>query len=1008
MVKAIVNAVSKIKPKPIEPILKTADEALDLVKDSKVIVDEINAGNRKPLQPVDVGYVEPPVAIEEPVKQSIIQKGTNLLKSFNKKFPQKQKLNKISAEDYIEEDDILRQTRDVDPKIVDGLNINTLNNSDDVFRSAQIIAKQLDPKEVVKQTRGVQTWTAKGKLAAILGVDEAKLTNGFLKMKPGVALNDYQIEALTRLLIAKHKKVEQLGLVLRSENGDTSANALAFMQEHAVVTELQKMFIGARAEAGRALQSYRQIYDTGAVPNLNLDRLNREAILLKAGGKDQILNIAEAYLRTPGIKNKVKFLEKSWLVKGNKAMVEIFLNNILFGTMTHVKNVSGSWIFKTMKRSERRYAVKRWGGKVTDGVAEFENEVAAFAEHMTTTAMWRTLKDDYKQLNLISKDTLKSPIKKAKKVYKEFPGFKSQIAGTKAEHDINAFSGEAFGMDDGPLKTFVDVVGRIVTGDRMPYRWLQNGDDYFKNGAYISELYALGYRETIKSIKAGTLTMEKAPEFLATLVTNPPKEFTEQAFRTAQELTFQTPLKQRGDGIGDVANFISELKNSKFLSGISILSSQYFPFLRTPANIAATATERNPILINTPILGRIMRKHKADLNAGGATEQLAKAKHAMGWAFLATFVPLGYYGFFSGSDPDKRGYKGYPLREASNKQPKSFRFHNFLNDEWGEVIGLDKLAEKLGVQEAEDLQLSFNGFEPAVLIASVAADLGFLLSQLAEDHNDWDDIQDFLQGYALSIGDNVGNSAFMQGTARLVDVYTSMKMSNDKFSIAEKEFKKLMAGQIQYSTFLNQFNDLGSEKVDSEKWGLVDKDDFNKLNVSFLEMIKKKIPGAENDLPIAVDFLGDEVMKQGMISGIKVHPLVKEYERLEIVPGTIKKKMMIMVDLGLDQEIPINVVLNSREYSALETYAGKLLKSKGEDLLEDSSYTDEPMRENQRYRLKEIEQEARTEANEEFKDSKFADRIKIKAKELALKKIRASQGSQDETNRFMEIFENQQ
>ena len=1006
MVKAIVNAISK--GKVTKPILKTADEALDLVKDSKVIVDEINAGNRKPLQPVDVGYVEPPVAIEEPVKQSIIQKGTNLLKSFNKKFPQKQKLNKISAEDYLEEDDILRQTRDVDPKIVDGLNINTLNNSDDVFRSAQIIAKQLDPKEVVKKTRGVQTWTAKGKLAAILGVDEAKLTNGFLKMKPGVALNDYQIEALTRLLIAKHKKVEQLGLVLRSENGDTSANALAFMQEHAVVTELQKMFIGARAEAGRALQSYRQIYDTGVVPNLNLDRLNREALLLKAGGKDQIMNIAEAYLRTPGIKNKVKFLEKSWLVKGNNAMIEIFLNNILFGSMTHVKNVSGSWIFKTMKRSERRYAVKRWGGKVTDGVAEFENEVAAFAEHMTTTAMWRTLKDDYKQLNLISKDTLKSPLKKAKKVYKEFPGFKSQIAGTKAEHDINAFSGEAFGMDDGPLKTFVDVVGRIVTGDRMPYRWLQNGDDYFKNGAYISEIYALAYRETIKSIKAGTLTMEKAPEFLATLVVSPPKEFTEQAFRTAQELTFQTPLKKRGDAIGDAANFISELKNSKFLSGISILSSQYFPFLRTPANIAATATERNPILINFPILGKIMRKHKADLKAGGATQQLAKAKHAMGWAFLAAFVPLGYFGKFSGSDPDKRGFEGYQLREASNKQPKSFRFHNFLNDEWGEVVGLDKLAEKLGVQEAEDLQLSFNGFEPAVLIASVAADLGFLLSQLEEDHNDWDDIGDFLQGYALSIGDNVGNSAFMQGTARLIDVYTSMKMSDNNGPIVMKEFKKMMAGQVPYSTFLKQFNDLGSEKVDSEKWGLVDKDDFNKLNLSFLEMIKKQIPGLENDLEISTDFLGDEVMKQGMLSGIKVHPLIKEYEKLEIVPGTIKKKIEIKVDLGLDKEIPINIVLNTREYSALETYAGKLLKSKGEDLLNDSSYTDETNRENQRNRIKEIEDEARTEATEEFKDSSFADRIKIKARALAIKKINASQGSQDQTNRFMEIFENQQ
>ena len=128
------------------------------------------------------------------------------------------------------------------------------------------------------------------------------------------------------------------------------------MQEHAVVTQLQKMYLGARAEAGRALQSFRQIYDTGVVPNLNLDKLNREAILLKAGGKEQILNIAEAYLRTPGIKNKIKFVEKSLLVKGNDAMIEIFLNNILFGIMTHVKNVSGSWIFKTMQRAERRYA----------------------------------------------------------------------------------------------------------------------------------------------------------------------------------------------------------------------------------------------------------------------------------------------------------------------------------------------------------------------------------------------------------------------------------------------------------------------------------------------------------------------------------------------------------------------------------------------------------------------------------------------------------------------------
>ena len=75
MVKAIVNAISKVKsPKPI---IKSADEAISLIKDSKVIVDEVNAGNRKPLKPVDLGYQEPVGIIEEPAP-SLINKGTTL------------------------------------------------------------------------------------------------------------------------------------------------------------------------------------------------------------------------------------------------------------------------------------------------------------------------------------------------------------------------------------------------------------------------------------------------------------------------------------------------------------------------------------------------------------------------------------------------------------------------------------------------------------------------------------------------------------------------------------------------------------------------------------------------------------------------------------------------------------------------------------------------------------------------------------------------------------------
>ena len=58
----------------------------------------------------------------------------------------------------------------------------------------------------------------------------------------------------------------------------------------------------------------------------------------------------------------------------------------------------------------------------------------------------------------------------------------------------------------------------------------------------------------------------------------------------------------------------------------------------------------------------------------------AKAKAATGWAFMATFVPLGYFGVFGGSDvATYNGREGYLLKQASGKQPKSFRLHNFLN-----------------------------------------------------------------------------------------------------------------------------------------------------------------------------------------------------------------------------------------------------------------------------------------------------------------------------------------
>ena len=86
----------------------------------------------------------------------------------------------------------------------------------------------------------------------------------------------------------------------------------------------------------------------------------------------------------------IKFIEKSIGAKTSDALVEIFLNNILIGPLTHVKNIGGNWIYKSMERLERKYAARRYGGDTIDSVAEYEDIAFAFGEHLAHTNMLRS------------------------------------------------------------------------------------------------------------------------------------------------------------------------------------------------------------------------------------------------------------------------------------------------------------------------------------------------------------------------------------------------------------------------------------------------------------------------------------------------------------------------------------------------------------------------------------------------------------------------------------------
>ena len=979
VVKAIINAIGKTnKPKkfPIGTEKFTKEETKSLLEEAQGKIEKIQAGEAKA---IDTGKVVPQDVDYLSVKTSTV--APNLQpKKVGYKVSAPKSSSKKAVDEFLTEEEKVLKSADFDGNESDILNFNKIQSSDDVLAGIRVLANQYK-SGIKKQTRGVVTWKETNEISTLLGENPETFTANFLKLVPGSTLNAHEIKAAKNLLITQHQKLQALRTKLISEGGDNTTNALEFAQQHALTAELTKIYKGVQTETARALNILKEPNNTSIIKNINLDQLNRKNILMNLGGKEQIIKIAEMYGDTPGLVNKIRFAEKSFGSKTSDALVEIFLNNILIGPLTHVKNVGGNWIYKAMERTERKIAARMYGGSTIDSVAEYEDIAQAFGEHIAVTNMFRAFSQKWKSVKPLSSNPLKT--------YKNAPGVESQIAGTKFESPVNAFSADAFGVDNKSVfGKFIDVSGRIFTLDRLPYKFLQNADNYFKNSAYQSELYALAFRDTIKQIKMGNLSRNKAPDYMAALITNPDDAMTTTAYEAALRRTFQTPLSKRNDVVGDLTGAVQSLKNVKALNPITILSSQYFTFLRTPGNILGATLERSPGT------NRILRSHREAIAKGGADAEIAKAKGVMGWAFLATFVPLGYYGIFHGSDVDVRGRKKYELKKAANKQPKSFRFENILSDEIQELTGLS----------GSKLQVSLNGFEPAVMLAAVAADIGAIIANMQEDFSGWENIHkefyEFLTAYALSIGDNLLNTSVLNGAGRLSDLVSNMKMSNTKSEVLAREGKKIISGMVPFSMLLSYFDDLGSKTMDTENYGLVNRDDFRKLNIEFKSMIQKNIPGFENKLFLDKDWLAMPVPKFGVISSMEEHPVNIEAAEIGYSPIKPRKKMAVTaysienekLAADLDYGIQVNVPLKEKEYAYYSHIVGTIIRTELTELINSADYKNEKDKTKKLEDFKDTVEMAKQDAKEEFKNLEMYQAIEARAEILATEKWMKKQG----------------
>ena len=749
----------------------------------------------------------------------------------------------------------------IKPQKLKDFNISKFETRDDILKFIDEISVQFKPS-FDKQKRGVQTNEATKEMAALLQVNSKDLKESLLKIKPGQTLNAETILAARELLLAAMNKLDELAVAAKSGGPD---ELMAFRQHMAVTSELQKIIKGVQTETGRALQQFKIPVRDKNYTAQNLDDLNRDQLIMDLGGEEAIRNLAKTYLKANTPKARATLTEKvGFITKTQDALAEIFINAILSNPLTHVRNTAGNWITQGILQQERKIAARFFSdASQTGGVAEFEDIAKAYGRSQAAAEMWAA----------IGRELAEGKI----------PTIKNQFSGSKVEVRPGKATAEHFGMKEGGVATGVDILGRILTLDRIPTKMLSVSDNYFKNLEYRSEIYALAYRETLELVQSGAVSKANAAEYLANRVVNPPEAHVKKAMDATLESTFQTKLGTRGDVL-DLGKGLQRLKSNS--GWFTFFANYYLPFIQTPANVVGMTVER------TPGLNLVLTKYRNDIlgNNGLAAQQLAKSKMATGSLFYLTVMGMTF---------------GKPFGiDATGTSPEiGMNYKNKYNkSDMKKLLGIQSGTINIPYGD-ETLQINLTGNDPIAMAFRQAADLAAIAQYGFKDNDQASDYLNYVLAFTLSIGENIGSSTFMAGLGKAVNDYQNYKQLGFEEGF-ERQVKSMASAFVP--TGLRQTMKFFNE-------------DNVKLAVTLDEYITKNL--YDKSLPKDYDLLGDEIERFGLISFRKEDPIRNEILNSGVEINKIPNSFSFQKD-GLST----NIDYTSEELSFMKKRSGEYAK----------------------------------------------------------------------------------
>ncbi len=510
--------------------------------------------------------------------------------------------------------------------------------------------------------------------------------------------------------------------------------ASQFTQAIALEGALMKAAKGRQADIARTLGIFSQARRSSAQRGQMLD-----ALLTEAGGIESVHDIANRYTALDSRAARANFAEsgytndiKGWAKRFYDIGFGTWVNGLLSSPVTHAKNIAGNTFFGLYQMPER--AVASVIGKGRNLLFGGEEAIALDEVYAQAIGMLQGFREG---AEIAGKAFVKN---EGTDAFAKIQNYRYGDNAFDVDPGTNPFS-QAFSKGMRLYGTFVTLPGRSLMAE----------DEFFKAFGYRMELNALVVRESRREyrrlLEAGVpepQAAQQAEALSVNLLTNPPTELDEAAKMSARTVTFTRELEP------SLAKMQDSLNNP--------LLKIFFPFVRTPTNIAMEAMTR------TPGLNLASPRFWGDFNAGGIRRDMALAKVTLGGGILYAAAGSALEGRMTGYGPLRTEDK--KVLEGTGWQPFSF----VLNKGELSYDMIEKFRSITSVSEGPDkIYVSYAGMEPLASLLAIASTAGEYSLLTA----DGADMEKLFMGGAVGLYEYMGDQPMLKGFGDLMKVIHS-------------------------------------------------------------------------------------------------------------------------------------------------------------------------------------------------------------------------------------------